>query len=130
MAQKIGVISPEPPFHSLPVAYTSKESKVLWFNEIEAAFAYLLHEHVDRLIIDRALLDVAEAYTRKYQKLIEQLHPRLEMVFANFSEKQPTHDVERIMLFPRLDTVFKNGDLRSVFQPIVDASGTTSVIHG
>lgn len=130
MAKRIGVISSEPPFHALPVAYTSKESEILWFNEIEAAFAFLLQDHVNRLIIDRALLDLAPAYTRKYHKLIEQLHPRLDTVFANFFDKQPTHHVERISYFPQLDTVFKNGDLRSVFQPIVDASGASPKIHG
>lgn len=130
MALKIGVISPELPFPSLPSAYTPKASSVLWFNEIEAGFAYLLHDYFDRLIIDRSLLDFSEAYTRKYQKLIEQLHPRLEMVFANFAEHQPSHDIERIIHFPKLDTVFKNGDLKSVFQPIVDATGPKPVIHG
>lgn len=131
MAQKFGVISPELPPRSLPLAYAKKGSSWLWFNEIEAGFAYLLHDMLDKLFIDRTLLNDAHAYTRKYQKLIEQLHPRLEMCIASFDKPYvPILGEDHFFYFPKLDTLFKNGELRSVFQPIVEWKDGEISIHG
>ena len=129
MALKIGVISPEQPPRSLPVMYANKGSSWFWFNEMEAGFAYLLNDHLDRLFIDRSLINDVHAYTQKYQKLIEQLHPRLEMSVTSFAEAAISTN-DHIFFFPKLDTLFKNGELKSVFQPIIEWRDDAIKIHG
>lgn len=130
MALKIGVISLEQPPRSLPVMYTNKGSSWFWFNEIEAGFAYLLSDTLDKLFIDRNLVASGQACMHKYQKLIEQLHPRLEIVVTSFDESTCAFHADDITYFPKLDTLFKNGELRSVFQPIVEWRDGAIKLHG
>ncbi len=130
LALKIGVISPEQPPRCLPVMYANKGSSWLWFNEIEAGFAYLLHDMLDKLFIHRSLFAAANGYARKYQKLIEQLHPRLEINLANFDEVAIASHHDNLFHYPKLDTLFKNGELKSVFQPIVEWKDDALVVHG
>lgn len=129
MALKIGVVSPELPSR-LPGAYAQNDCSLLWFNEIEAAFAYLVGDVLDKLIIDLALMDAAAYCTKKYQKMIAQLHPRLAITMLPVDIMKIRGQEIDVVHFPRLDTLFKNGELRSVFQPIVHASGDHPIIHG
>lgn len=106
-------------------------SSLLWFHEIEAGFAYLLQDVVDRLWIDRRL--VMEPYDcgKKYQKLIEQLHPRLDMSLADFNVNTLTDVMPKdFRYFPKLEVLFKNGELTSVYQPIIEYDGNNYIIHG
>jgi EAL domain-containing protein (putative c-di-GMP-specific phosphodiesterase class I) len=131
LASKIGVISPKLPHQDGLSFHAPLDSHILWFNEIEAGFAYLLHDILDKLIIDRVFIDSSHAYTRKYQKLIEQIHPYLEMSFLDFDrESFSVEGLANLKYFPKLDTLFKNGDLKSLFQPIIELRGESHVIHG
>lgn len=131
MALKIGVISPELPTRSFTSAPVLNGSSLFWFNEIEAGFAYLLHDMLDKLYIDQNLIDGSHACTKKYQKLIEQMHPRLEICLANFdAPPMALNNVATFRHFPKLDALFKNGEIKSVYQPIIEAYGKKQAIHG
>lgn len=128
---RIGVISEKLPQHLRSQSFASLGTSLFWFNEIEAVYAYLLGDGLDKLYIDRALVDNAHVYVRKYQKLIEQLYPRLEMNVVDFeSLSSSTQKIKKLTHFPELNTLFKNGDLISVFQPIVEFVDDKHKIHG
>lgn len=130
MTLKIGVISPRLPQNAKSINLSSWSS-LFWFNEIEAAFAYLLHDILDKLIIDRVLIDETHANTRKYQKLIEQIQPKLDMTFIDLEQSSVEVNArDNFNHYPLLEVVFKNGDLKTVFQPIVFAKNDQAVIHG
>jgi len=126
---KIGVISPKLPHHTRQVL-AKANSHLLWFNEIEGCFAYLLHEHLDKLYVDTALTRTSFAPAHKYQKLIEQLHPHLKSHSIDLDAGDAKGVIDTLSYFPTLETLFKNGDLKSVFQPIVEAKSDGLAIHG
>jgi EAL domain-containing protein (putative c-di-GMP-specific phosphodiesterase class I) len=130
LALNIGVISPKLPTKCLSLAQAPEGSIVFWFNEIEASYAFLLNAMLDKLYIDQELLAASYAYTNKYKKLIEQLHPFLEIKIIDFKVFYDSHLDDNIKYFPKLDILFKNGDLKSVFQPIIEINGNTNAIHG
>lgn len=131
MTQKIGVISPElPTRYSLPKSLR-QPGMLLWFNEIEACFAYLLTEQLQKLYIDEAMFHNGPAYMKRYQRLMEQLHPNLSIgLFSpiEIGQKEPNNPYQ--MHFPKLDALFKDGELKTVFQPIVRAEAQGLSIHG
>lgn len=131
LALKIGVISPKLPHNALSSAQGPSRSSFFWFDEIEAGFAFLLHDNLHRLYIDRDLIDGFYAYTSKYLKQIEQLHPHLEIAYIHIDGAKSSLDgFADFYHFPKLDTLFKNGDLKSVFQPIVEAQRKSHALHG
>jgi len=120
MAHKIGVISPEPPYCAHLGSPVSPHSALFWFAEIEALFAYLFHEQLDEIIIDERLMKHAQCCITKYQKLIIQMHPRIIISTAIIlSIPNPSQNNASVTYFPALEDLFKNGELKSVFQPIV-----------
>jgi len=127
---KIGVISPKLP-NVAPKVHAPVGSSFFWFSEIEGAFAFLLHDHLDRLYIDATLIENPEANAHKYQKLIEQLHPHLENSFLALEAARPSiSNIAALNYFPQLDVLFKNGDVKTVFQPIVEMRADGHLIHG
>lgn len=129
MALKIGVISPRIP-HSPAALYAPQDAQVFWFDEIEACFAYLLSDELNKLYIDEALLGDKEACMVKYQKQLEQLHPHLETSYINFSASRAASNQGVTRHYPKLDMLFKNGDLKSVFQPIMQAHENKDSLYG
>jgi EAL domain-containing protein (putative c-di-GMP-specific phosphodiesterase class I) len=129
MSLKIGIVSPLAPQKSLPESYVPAGSSLFWFNEIEACFAFLLSDVLDRLFIDKSVFSLLDACTKKYQKLIEQLHPNLEISTAEFFASSSNFSTQPLY-FPKLSTLFKNGELKSVYQPIIEWSSTGHFIHG
>lgn len=128
MGQKIGVLSQKMP-HSASFIKAHNDGFISWFEEIEACFAYLLHESLDRLFIDEELLSDTKSCLGKYQKQLEQLHPRMEIAHVPISDLSKTHS-SFIKHFPQLEILFKNGDLKSVFQPIVQDDGPGIKLYG
>ncbi len=130
MTLKIGVISPEQSPRSLPIMHTNPGASWLWFSEIEAGFAYLLHDVLDKLVVDRSLMSDVQACAQKYVKQIEQLHPRLEINLIDFNETAETSTNDQLVHYPQLDTLFQHGELKSAFQPIVEWSNGRTQVHG
>lgn len=110
---KTGFVSKELPHKKL------HGTALYWFNEIEALYAFLLTDSLDKVLIDRSIHLDAGSCAIKYEKLIEQIHPHLK--FATYDSKNfLTGDkTGTLFYFPNLETMFKNGELKSVFQPIV-----------
>ena len=76
-------------------------------------------------------MDDAKIQTYKYQKLIEQLHPRLEIMSVYLDGRvHKNRGLFSIHHFPRLEILLKNGDLKSVFQPIIEINNRRQLIHG
>lgn len=131
MALRIGVISPKPPESLKLPFYTPLDSSLFWFDEIESAYAFLLQDSLDKIFIDKALFECAHSYTLKYQKLMEQLHSELEFSSLDF-ELQSLYENKPITLnyFPRLNKLFKNGEVNSVFQPIIEVIDSNQLVYG
>lgn len=128
MGPKVGVISQKMPQSTLAIS-VPKDATLCWFNEIEGCFAYLLSDSLDKLYIDQALLGDTKSCLGKYQKQLEQLHPSMEIMYSPILSSRAAQPVA-VRLYPQLDTLFKNGDLKSVFQPIVKADGQGFKIYG
>ena len=120
MAHKIGVVSPELPHSAHPRARISSNSALFWFAEIEALFAYLFHESLDEILIDERLMRDPQCCAAKYQKLITQMHPHIIIsTTIILNSQRDNHSEVPVVYFPILEDLFKNGELQSVFQPIV-----------
>jgi len=131
MAHKIGVVSPELPHSAHLRSRISPNSVLYWFAEIEALFAYLFHEHLDEIVIDERLMKDAQCCAAKYKKLIAQMHPNI-IIATNTILNQPraTQTEVPINYFPVLEDLFKNGELQSVFQPIVKPGSNKPEVIG
>jgi EAL domain-containing protein (putative c-di-GMP-specific phosphodiesterase class I) len=129
LGQKIGVVSQKMP-EGPKAFYVPKDAMLCWFDEIEACFAYLLSEMFDKLYIDQMLLSDTQTCMGKYQKQLEQLHPNLEINFVDLTTASSAPFPDNFRHYPKLDTLFKNGDLKSVFQPIMKANGHDVSLFG
>ena len=131
MAHKIGVVSPELPHSAHLRSRISPNSMFFWFAEIEALFAYLFHEHLDEIIIDERLMKDAQCCAAKYQKLIAQMHPNIIISITTIlsTPSFAQHEVP-VVYFPVLEDLFKNGELQSVFQPIVKPAANKNHVIG
>lgn len=110
---KIGFVSKE-----LPGSKKFNGTALYWFNEIEALYAFLLGDSLDRVVLDKSVTIDSNSCMIKYQKLIEHMHPGLK--FEIYDQKNTCGEVfSSYQYFPTLKTMFKNGELKNVFQPIV-----------
>jgi EAL domain-containing protein (putative c-di-GMP-specific phosphodiesterase class I) len=121
VAKNIGIISPKLPSPRPDPQNSHSTDNIFWFSEIEAAFAFLITMPLDALIIDEELAQDPRSCTKKYWQMIEQIHPRLQVSFCAIKKsKAKEPPLAPITFFPRLDIMLKNGDLKTVFQPIVE----------
>lgn len=118
MTRKIGVVSTELP-HNAHLQTHLSDSSIFWFAEVEALFAYLFHESLDEVLIDEKILKDPNSCANKYQKLMAQMHPNLVILGTRILEPQSLDQAKSVVYFPVLDSLFDNGELQSVFQPIV-----------
>jgi len=118
VALKIGLVSEQMvPSEKIPLALPMG-TELYWFNEMEALFAYLQTDQLDEIYLDHLMLANPKVCAHRYQKLIAQLHPRLKISSRNISAAQE-HFLGELKYYPKLDIMFKNGEIKSVFQPIV-----------
>lgn len=110
---KIGFVSKEPPGQK-----KFNGTVLYWFNEIEALYAFLLGDSLDRIVLDKSVTIESNSCVLKYQKLIEPMHPGLK--FEIYDLKNASGEIFiSYHYFPTLKTMFKNGELKNMFQPIV-----------
>lgn len=128
MPSRIGVISPSFPPRCLKTSNALNPS-VFWFSEIEACFAFLLNNMLDKVYIDSTHADINHTCITKYQLMIKQLHPHLEIIFRDFNTSLAHKNINYFYL-PKLETLFKDGKLKSLFQPIVKRVGDTTKVYG
>lgn len=131
MAKIIGIVSNKPP--TTPVLYEAYDNTCTfyWFNEIEAAFAFLITATLEELFIDEDFMSEAGPCTKKYRQMLEQIHPRLTIRLGNIKTTKKTQAPNRPFIhFPALDILLKNGDLKTVFQPIIQSEHDSPKIIG
>ncbi len=119
---KTGFISKELPHPKM------HNSGLYWFNEIEALYAFLLSEPLSRIFVDGDIQKTFGPCALRYQKLIEQMYPNLR--FLPFDMKLLSDNNGVLRYYPSLETLFKNGDLKSVFQPIISTTNNKDSIIG
>lgn len=116
MNQNIGIVSPEfPKSPSLKKKFA--EDTVFWFREVEACYAFLLGKSLDRIIIDSDLTKLANV--EKYHTLIAQAHPGIDLQTHQFKGHGQHDALVNVHIFPELGELFKDGELKTQFQPIV-----------
>lgn len=132
MAKIIGIVSNKPP--NMPLLYEAYAETwtFYWFNEIEAAFAFLITSHLEELFIDEDFLSDAGPCPKKYRQMLEQIHPRLKINVGGIKKiVKKNHPLKKPFIhFPALDIMLKNGDLKTVFQPIISNHRDTVKIVG
>lgn len=129
MTLKIGLVS-EQLIPSDRIALASPVgAELYYFNEMEALFAYLQIEHLDEIYLDHLILDNPYVCAHRYQKLISQLHPRIK-IFKYDINVSKNYFSGKVRYYPKLDLMIKNGELKSVFQPIVNMKNNKQEIIG
>jgi EAL domain-containing protein (putative c-di-GMP-specific phosphodiesterase class I) len=130
VARKIAVVSPEFPYSAQIRTRISPQASLYWFAEIEALFAYLFNEQVDEILFDEEIIKNNRSCAAKYQKLITQMHPKLIISTTSILSQSALNQREGLNYFPVLEDLFKNGELQSVFQPIVRPKSTQNFVLG
>ncbi len=124
---RIGIISPSLPFDS-GLKRKFAEGEIFWFAEIESAYAYLLSNTLDQIIINEDLVDVTEPNIKKYQTLMTQQMIGLTVSTAKFRRDRDDNSCWPLVhVFPKLADLFKDGELKTEFQPIVHLSGAQKI---
>lgn len=120
---RIGIVSPKTPNKLF------EKDLLVWFNELEAAYAYLLQKSLNKIIIDSLLLEQKNPLTEKYLEQIRQNHPNLQIYYRDIPNNNDYNGSD-IILYPSLETLFKHGDLKTHYQPILDVANGKSKIVG
>lgn len=130
MAQKIGIVSPELPNNVQVLSHLPEGSKVYWFLEIEAMFAYLFQDRLDALYFDENICQETHLATEKYRTFILQMRPELRINIIKVKPHREGQNLNGGQFFPKLEVMFQSGELLSVFQPIVEPINTNTRIYG
>lgn len=120
MARKIGIVSFEPPNHARVLPELFKEAKLMWFSEIEGLIAYLFQDGLDEIGIDENLFLERPFLIKKYCAFIAQVRPNICVKSVKVIRHNEGQELNGGEFFPFLETLFKDGELISVFQPIVE----------
>lgn len=130
MTRLIAIVSPLLPSEAQIPLKLNANTSVLWFNEIEAAFIYFIHNTCHELILDESILKQPESCLLKYKKRIAEMQPLL-VINSHYFKKSPSDNkLEKCSFFPSLERIFKNGELTSLFQPIVKVQHDHIAIAG
>lgn len=120
MARKIGIVSPELPNNVQVLSPIAKRSNLYWFLEVEAIFAYLFHDTFDEVLFDAKLCEEMPTLVEKYRTFIGQMRPNLPLNTIEMKRCASGQDLGGGQFFPKLEVLFQQGELISVFQPIVE----------
>lgn len=102
---------------------TTIDSAFLWFNEMEAAWAFSLNDKLDELYIHPDILN--KDINKKYEAMLLELNP--DLVIGVLDPKMEI--LNEAQHFPKLEDLFGHGLVKSLYQPIVDTNEKTT-IHG
>lgn len=130
MAHKIGIVSPELPNNVKILSNVSERSQLYWFLEIEAMFAYLFQDSLDEVWVDDTVSQQAHSVAEKYRVFILQMRPQLRINVVKMRPHPQGQSLQGGLFFPKLEVLFQNGELISVFQPIVEPIGASARIFG
>lgn len=112
MCGKSGIVSASP--HT-PIK-TTEDPSFFWFSEIEAAWAFLLNNSLEKLYIEKGLA------CSKYPQKLQELHPQMIIEPLN------AHTKAAAIYVPTLEEIFSKGEVSTLYQPIV--LGDRAKIHG
>lgn len=98
------------------IGISSKENICLFFDEIESLYSYILHYDLSKIIIEKNLQIIGDSLLEKYIKYIKDVRPHIDISFEQIKEKQ--NYGEKLIRYPNIETMFKGGELNSLYQPI------------
>ncbi len=128
MAIIIGIVCAQEPVELGFLSDKYLDEKIIWFNQIESCFAYLLYDSLDKIFIDKEVV-LTNNSNAKYENLIKQMYPHIhvENFLFDYSPK-PCKALKKY--FPLLDDLFLEVHQQTVFQPIVQLSSNQPQIIG
>lgn len=124
----IGIVSAQEPVELGFLSNKYLDKKIIWFNQIESCFAYLLYDSLDEIFIDKDVILVNNS-NAKYEKLIKQMYPHITVENLFFDYTNNTCNTLK-KYFPMLDDLFLEVHHQTVFQPIMHLSDEPLQIIG
>lgn len=98
------------------------------FEEIQGVYAFLLYKNLDVLLIGEDKLTEKNSLFIKYLSLIKELRPNLKVISKDF--EHISGEYEKAFYYPKIETIFNKGELKSLYQPIIRQEGERKNIIG